>query len=101
MVGAAPQVSGEADERDQRHDHKRGADRLPQREAHGEREHGYDQEASPDAEEAGEDPPVVMGIVKDATGDYVMGFVFLVAFAWLCAGQALAVREPHRRPASA
>ncbi len=43
----------------------------------------------------------MMGIVKDATGDYVMGFVFLVAFAWLCAGQALAVREPHRRPASA
>jgi hypothetical protein len=24
-----------------------------------------------------------------------MGFVFLVAFAWLCAGQALAVREPR------
>jgi hypothetical protein len=25
----------------------------------------------------------------------VMGFVLLVAFAWLCAGQALAVREPR------
>ena len=44
-------------------------------------------------------PPLVMGITKDATGDYVMGFVFLVAFAWLCAGQALAVREPRDRPA--
>jgi hypothetical protein len=41
------------------------------------------------------------GIVKDATGEYVMGFVFLVAFAWLCAGQALAVSEPRARPASA
>jgi NNP family nitrate/nitrite transporter-like MFS transporter len=40
-------------------------------------------------------PPLVMGIVKDASGDYVMGFVLLVAFAWLCAGQALAVREPR------
>jgi MFS transporter, NNP family, nitrate/nitrite transporter len=46
-------------------------------------------------------PPLVMGVVKDATGEYVMGFVFLVAFAWLCAGQALAVSEPRRRPASA
>jgi hypothetical protein len=42
-----------------------------------------------------------MGIVKDATDEYVMGFVFLVAFAWLCAGQALAVREPQPRPTSA
>jgi hypothetical protein len=25
----------------------------------------------------------------------VMGFVLLVAFAWLCAGQALAVKEPR------
>ena len=38
-------------------------------------------------------PPLVMGIVKDASGEYVTGFVLLVAFAWLCAGQALAVRE--------
>ena len=30
-----------------------------------------------------------------------MGFVLLVALAWLCAGQALAVREPHARPAGA
>jgi NNP family nitrate/nitrite transporter-like MFS transporter len=41
-------------------------------------------------------PPLVMGIVKDATGDYVMGFVFLVAFAWVCAGQALSLREPRQ-----
>jgi MFS transporter, NNP family, nitrate/nitrite transporter len=40
-------------------------------------------------------PPLVMGVVKDASGDYVMGFVLLVAFAWLCAGQALAVKEPR------
>ena len=46
-------------------------------------------------------PPLVMGVVKDATGEYVMGFVLLVALAWLCAGQALAVREPHARPAGA
>jgi NNP family nitrate/nitrite transporter-like MFS transporter len=42
-------------------------------------------------------PPLVMGIVKDASGEYVMGFVLLVAFAWLCAGQALAVKEPRPR----
>jgi hypothetical protein len=40
-------------------------------------------------------PPLVLGVVRDATGDYVMAFVLLVAFAWLCAGQALAVREPQ------
>jgi NNP family nitrate/nitrite transporter-like MFS transporter len=40
-------------------------------------------------------PPLVMGIVKDATGEYVMGFVLLVAFAWLCAGQALTLAEPR------
>lgn len=46
-------------------------------------------------------PPLVMGVVKDATGEYVMGFVLLVAFAWLCAGQALTVREPRMRSADA
>jgi nitrate/nitrite transporter NarK len=46
-------------------------------------------------------PPLLMGVVKDATGEYVMGFVLLVAFAWLCAGQALGVREPRPRIASA
>jgi NNP family nitrate/nitrite transporter-like MFS transporter len=30
-------------------------------------------------------PPLVMGVVKDATGDFVLGFVFLVAFALVCA----------------
>ena len=34
-------------------------------------------------------PPLVMGTVKQATGDFVLGFVFLVAFAWLCAGLAI------------
>ena len=34
-------------------------------------------------------PPLVLGIVKDATGEFVLGFVFLVAFAWMCAGLAL------------
>lgn len=38
-------------------------------------------------------PPLVLGIVKDATGTYALGFVFLVAFAWACAGQALAMSE--------
>ena len=40
-------------------------------------------------------PPLLLGVVKDGTGEYTMGFVFLVAFAWLCAGQALATREPQ------
>jgi NNP family nitrate/nitrite transporter-like MFS transporter len=33
-------------------------------------------------------PPLVLGAVKDATGEFVVAFVFLVAFAWLCAGLA-------------
>lgn len=33
-------------------------------------------------------PPLVLGMVKDATGDFVLAFVFLVAFALLCAGLA-------------
>lgn len=45
-------------------------------------------------------PPLVMGFVKDATGEYVMGFVLLVAFAWMCAGQALALSEPGSRRAT-
>ena len=40
-------------------------------------------------------PPLVLGIVKDATGDFVLAFVFLVAFAWMCAGMAIALLEPH------
>ncbi len=34
-------------------------------------------------------PPLVLGVIKDSTGTYVMAFVFLVAFAWMCAGLAL------------
>ena len=34
-------------------------------------------------------PPLVMGIVKDATGEFVLGFVFLVGFALACAGLVL------------
>ncbi|MGV1047717.1 MAG: MFS transporter [Solirubrobacterales bacterium] len=30
-------------------------------------------------------PPLVMGVVKDATGEFVLGFVFLVVFALGCA----------------
>lgn len=37
-------------------------------------------------------PPLVLGIVKDATGEFTMAFVFLVAFAWMCAGLALSIR---------
>jgi len=39
-------------------------------------------------------PPLVLGVVKDATGDFVLAFVFLVAFAWMCAGMAVALLEP-------
>lgn len=39
-------------------------------------------------------PPLVLGLVKDATGDFVLAFVFLVAFTWMCAGLALALLEP-------
>ncbi|MEZ5077553.1 MAG: MFS transporter [Solirubrobacterales bacterium] len=43
-------------------------------------------------------PPLVMGIVKDATGEFVLGFVFLVAFAWLCAGLATGVAGSGQVP---
>lgn len=46
-------------------------------------------------------PPLVLGIVKDATGDFVLAFVFLVAFAWMCAGMAVALLEPHHDQATA
>lgn len=46
-------------------------------------------------------PPLVLGIVKDATGDFVLAFVFLVAFAWMCAGMAVALLEPHHDEAPA
>jgi NNP family nitrate/nitrite transporter-like MFS transporter len=37
-------------------------------------------------------PPLVLGVVNDATGTFTMAFVFLVAFAWMCAGLALSMR---------
>lgn len=44
-------------------------------------------------------PPLVMGVVKDATGTFTLGFVFLVAFAWVCALQAQRLRHVDtRRP---
>lgn len=39
-------------------------------------------------------PPLFLGAVKDATGDFVLAFVLLVAFAWLCAGLAFEARVP-------
>ncbi len=39
-------------------------------------------------------PPLFLGVVKDATGDFVLAFVLLVAFAWLCAGLAFEGRVP-------
>jgi NNP family nitrate/nitrite transporter-like MFS transporter len=43
-------------------------------------------------------PPLVLGIVKDATGEFTIAFVFLVAFAWMCAGMAVSPLEsPHDR----
>jgi NNP family nitrate/nitrite transporter-like MFS transporter len=45
-------------------------------------------------------PPLVLGVVKDATGDFVLAFVFLVAFAWMCAGMAVALLEPGHVAAS-
>lgn len=39
-------------------------------------------------------PPLLMGVVKDATGEFVLGFVLMVAFAWLCAGLALGDTGP-------
>ena len=46
-------------------------------------------------------PPLLLGIVKDATGEFVLGFVFLVAFAWMCAGIAVAALDPGRPPGGA
>jgi NNP family nitrate/nitrite transporter-like MFS transporter len=43
-------------------------------------------------------PPLVLGIVKDATGTFTMAFVFLVAFAWMSAGLALSMRAGKAAP---
>ena len=46
-------------------------------------------------------PPLILGVVKDTTGEFVLAFVFLVAFTWMCAGLALAMLEPeHPAPAA-
>jgi MFS transporter, NNP family, nitrate/nitrite transporter len=42
-------------------------------------------------------PPLVMGVVKDATGEFVLGFVFLVCFALLCAGLVLPLVRARAR----
>ncbi|MCE3267390.1 MAG: major facilitator superfamily 1 [Solirubrobacterales bacterium] len=44
-------------------------------------------------------PPLVLGIVKDATGDFVLAFVFMVALAWMCAGMAVSLLDPRRATA--
>jgi NNP family nitrate/nitrite transporter-like MFS transporter len=36
-------------------------------------------------------PPLVLGIVNDSTGEFTLAFVFLVAFAWMCAGMAVSL----------
>jgi MFS transporter, NNP family, nitrate/nitrite transporter len=46
-------------------------------------------------------PPLVLGIVKDTTGDFVLAFVFLVAFAWMCAGLAISLLERESDHAAA
>ncbi len=43
-------------------------------------------------------PPLVLGIVNDATGTFTMAFVFLVAFAWMSAGLALSMRAGKATP---
>ena len=43
-------------------------------------------------------PPLLLGVVKDATGEFTMAFVFLVAFAWMCAGQALSMQQGGGHP---
>ena len=43
-------------------------------------------------------PPLLLGIVKDATGEFTLGFVLLVAFAWMCAGMAISLLEPGHNP---
>lgn len=46
-------------------------------------------------------PLLLLGIVKDATGEFVLGFVFLVACAWMYAGMAVSLLEPGHAPAPA
>jgi MFS transporter, NNP family, nitrate/nitrite transporter len=44
-------------------------------------------------------PPLVMGVVKSATGGYALGFVLMALVALGCLGVLMAMREP--RPAVA
>jgi NNP family nitrate/nitrite transporter-like MFS transporter len=43
-------------------------------------------------------PPLVLGLVNDATGEFTLAFVFLVAFAWMCAGMAITPVQPADLP---
>ncbi|MUT66994.1 nitrate/nitrite transporter [Paenibacillus sp. NEAU-GSW1] len=43
-------------------------------------------------------PPIVLGMVKDATGDYNLGFIFMVIFALLCLVLLFAARRPAKQP---
>lgn len=42
-------------------------------------------------------PPLVLGVVKDATGTFVLAFALLVAFAWLCAWLAAGLPQREAR----
>lgn len=46
-------------------------------------------------------PPLILGLVNDLTGTFTMAFVFLVAFAWMSAGLALAMDLHRPAPAAA
>jgi len=44
-------------------------------------------------------PPLLMGVVKDATGEFVLGFALLVVFAVICIALALSLpRRPGPEP---
>ncbi|MGB0120280.1 MAG: MFS transporter [Solirubrobacterales bacterium] len=43
-------------------------------------------------------PPLLLGVIKDSTGDFVLAFVMLVAFAWMCAGLAAGSIGGGREP---
>ena len=43
-------------------------------------------------------PPLVMGVVKDATGEFVLGFAFLVVLACVCVGVVAPLVKPRIAP---
>jgi NNP family nitrate/nitrite transporter-like MFS transporter len=45
-------------------------------------------------------PPLLLGLVKDNTGNYALGFVFLAVFAALCLGVILMLRRQGRPSAT-